>query len=72
MWAVVKFSSNGSPVIFGITNVAYGEILATMANVEWVQVITGTGYLCVPGTLNQTIPPIKPAVLPPPGLALSS
>ena len=44
--ALVKFLKDTMPVVFGIGNTEYGKNLATMENVEWVQVITPMGYVC--------------------------
>ena len=59
MFALVMFVNQPMPVTFGISNVGYADYLLTMANVEWVQVITGSGVAVRPHD-DTRYTPLKP------------
>jgi hypothetical protein len=54
MFAIVKFENKSDVAVFNISNSGYAHDLLTMDGVEWIQVITSSGYLCVPDEKDRT------------------
>jgi hypothetical protein len=70
MYGIVKFKDQRDVQVFGLGNSSYGSQLLTMDNVEWVQVLTPSGYLCAPNlsrddvsheNIAPMVPPFKAA-----------
>ena len=59
--AVVKLRGEDVPLTIGITNVAYGKVLASMPRAEWVQIITPSGYVVSGDGAGWTYAPIRGA-----------